>query len=186
MMIAMKTRFAAVALTTLAVSLSPAVANADPIDDALARIPAGQISCAQAEAYWTTEAEYNDIRSQAQLAAAFHPRGGEINDALNRVEEAANRCGLKGGGAPAQNQNPAPGQNQSPAPGTPGAPAPQAQPAPPAEAINIGVAPGTPYVTVPVGPASVVLPDVLTIIQQAIAQVAGQFNVQLPNVGSSF
>ncbi|MDR7330668.1 hypothetical protein [Corynebacterium guangdongense] len=179
----MKTRFAAIAAAT-AVTLSPAIANADAIDDALAKIPAGQISCTQAEAYWTTEAEYESIRSQAQLVAPFHPRGGEITDALNRVEEAANRCGLKGGGA----QAPAPGAPapSAPAPNAPGVPSAPAQPAPPADAINVGVAPGTPYVTVPAGPVSVVIPDVLTIIEQAIAQITGQVNLRLPNLGSSF
>lgn len=195
-MSAMKTRFAAFAAAA-AVAMTPAVANADPIDDALAAIPAGQISCEQAEAYWTTEAEYNSIRNQARAVAPFHPRGGEITDALNRVEEAANRCGLKGGGAQAPannntgNNNAAPTNNtgnNNPAPAN-NNPAPAAtQPAPPADAINIGVAPGTPYVSVPAGPATVVIPDVLTIIEQTVAQIAPpQFQLpQLPQVGSSF
>ena len=203
---AMKTRFAAFAAAA-AVAMTPAVANADIVDDALAAIPAGQISCEQAEAYWTSESEYNAIRSQAQAVAPFHPRGGEITDALNRVEEAANRCGLKGGGAQAPannntgNNNPAPSNNQgnnnsAPANNNTGnnnpAPAPATQPAPPADAINIGVAPGTPYVSVPAGPETIVIPDVLTIIEQTVAQIAPQFNIpqlpqfQLPQVGSSF
>ena len=82
--------FAAVA----ALSIAAPAANADIVDDALARIPAGEITCEQANEYWTTEAEYNDIRQMAQAAAPFHPRGGEITDALNRVHEAAQRCGL--------------------------------------------------------------------------------------------
>ncbi|MGD7002310.1 hypothetical protein [Corynebacterium halotolerans] len=85
---------AAVALSMVV----PATASADIVDDALARIPAGQISCEQAKQYWTTESEYNSYRTQAQAAALFHPRGGEIRDALARIDEAANRCGLKGGG----------------------------------------------------------------------------------------
>lgn len=187
-MSAMKTRFAAFAAAA-AVAMTPAVANADIVDDALAAIPAGQISCEQAEAYWTTESEYNAIRGQAQAVAPFHPRGGEITDALNRVEEAANRCGLKGGGAQAPaNNTPAPSNNNT---GN-NNPAPATQPAPPADAINIGVAPGTPYVSVPAGPETIVIPDVLTIIEQTVAQIAPQFNIprlpqfQLPQVGSSF
>ena len=199
-MSAMKTRFAAFAAAA-AVAMTPAVANADIVDDALAAIPAGQISCEQAEAYWTTESEYNAIRGQAQAVAPFHPRGGEITDALNRVEEAANRCGLKGGGAQAPaNNTPAPSNNNTgnnnPAPSNNNTgnnnPAPATQPAPPADAINIGVAPGTPYVSVPAGPETIVIPDVLTIIEQTVAQIAPQFNIprlpqfQLPQVGSSF
>lgn len=134
--------------------LTPAVASADPIDNALDRIPPGQISCEDAEAYWTTEEEYNATRSQALAIAPFHPRGAEIRDALARVDEAATRCGLKGGGT------------QAPAP----APAPS-QPAPaPSNLINLGVSPGMPYVDVPVADiATVRIPDALKIMEQATA-----------------
>lgn len=137
--------------------LTPAVASADPIDDALDRIPPGQISCEDAEAYWTTEEEYNSLRSQALAVAPFHPRGAEIRDALARVDEAATRCGLKGGGG-TQAQAPAP----APAPG---------QPAPaPSNLINLGVSPGMPYVDVPVADiATVRIPDALKIMEQATA-----------------
>lgn len=117
-------------MTTLAVAglvaAAPAVAHADVVDTYLAAIPAGQISCQQANNYWTDAGDYQSKRSQALLAANFHPRGGEIRDALARVDEAAHRCGLIGGGATApaaQNgQAPAPVQQggqqvQAPAPG---------------------------------------------------------------------
>lgn len=153
--------------------LSPATASADAVDDLLNRFPSGQISCEQANSYWTNEADYNNKRSQAQMLANFHPRGGEIRDALARVEEAANRCGLKGGGAPA-NQAPA---NQAPANQTPArqAPANQAQ-APQAPVIPILVAPGVPSVTVPVaGVANVEIPDLVAIVTEFLEQfVPGQ------------
>lgn len=148
--------------------LSPATASADAVDDLLNRFPSGQISCEQANSYWTNEADYNNKRSQAQMLANFHPRGGEIRDALARVEEAANRCGLKGGGAPA-NQAPA---NQAPANQTP---ANQAQ-APQDRVIPILVAPGVPSVTVPVaGVATVEIPDLVAIVTEFLEQfVPGQ------------
>lgn len=128
-------------MTTLAVAglvaAAPAVAHADVVDTYLAAIPAGQISCQQANNYWTDAGDYQSKRSQALLAANFHPRGGEIRDALARVDEAAHRCGLIGGGATApaaQNgQAPVPVQQggqqvQAPAPGQAPAQAPaQAQ-----------------------------------------------------------
>lgn len=158
--------------------LSPATASADAVDDLLNRFPSGQISCEQANSYWTNEADYNNKRSQAQMLANFHPRGGEIRDALARVEEAANRCGLKGGGAPA-NQAPA---NQTPARQAPAnqaparqTPANQAQ-APQDRVIPIFVAPGVPSVTVPVaGVATVEIPDLVAIVTEFLEQfVPGQ------------
>lgn len=153
--------------------LSPATASADAVDDLLNRFPSGQISCEQANSYWTNEADYNNKRSQAQMLANFHPRGGEIRDALARVEEAANRCGLKGGGAPA-NQAPA---NQAPANQAPArqTPANQAQ-APQDRIIPILVAPGVPSVTVPVaGVATVEIPDPVAIVTEFLEQfVPGQ------------
>lgn len=116
------------------VATAPAIAHADIVDDYLAAIPAGQISCQQANNYWTNADDYQNKRSQALLGANFHPRGGEIRAAVARVDEAAHRCGLLGGGAQApsgqNNQAPAPGQQvpaaQSPAPTqqAPAAPAP--------------------------------------------------------------
>ena len=126
MKISMKTALASVVAAGAVTALSPALASAGPVDDALALIPAGEITCGQARSYWTTEAEYNSIRAQAQTVSWVHPRGGEIRDALARVEEAANRCGLKGGQS-------APGNNN------PGAPATER-----GNVITVPAAPGTP------------------------------------------
>ncbi|WP_156229036.1 hypothetical protein [Corynebacterium comes] len=103
-------------LTSLAVAglvaTTPAIAHADVVDSYLAAIPAGQISCQQANNYWTDAGDYQGKRNQALLAANFHPRGGEIRDALSRVDEAAHRCGLLGGGV----NTPAGQNNQAQAP----------------------------------------------------------------------
>lgn len=106
------------------VATTPAIAHADIVDDYLAAIPAGQISCQQANNYWTNAEDYQSKRSQALLGANFHPRGGEIRAAVSRVDEAAHRCGLVGGG---QN-NPAPAQNTGGNTGTQTAPAPAPAP----------------------------------------------------------
>jgi len=102
-------RFAAsAALATVLCSTSPAVANADAVDRALNALPAGQISCPQARSYWTNTADYNNKVAQARALALVDPRGPRILAALARIDEAANRCGLKGGGAPATNPASAP------------------------------------------------------------------------------
>ncbi|MGV0397541.1 hypothetical protein ACUY3M_04280 [Corynebacterium suicordis] len=89
-------RFAVTAaLVTVLCSGSPAVANADAIDRALNALPAGQISCEQARNYWTNTADYNNKVAQARALALVDPRGPQILAALARVDEAANRCGLK-------------------------------------------------------------------------------------------
>lgn len=160
-------------------ALAPATAHADVVDKALAALPAGPISCDQANRYWTNEADYNNKVAQANALAAFHPRGGEVRAALARVDEAANRCGLKGGnaapgaGAPAA----APGAG-APAP-APAAPATPAAPVAPAPAIDLSG--GQPSVTVNVAGQTIALPDVLTILRNLIAQLTGQLNL-----GSSF
>ncbi|WP_308607418.1 hypothetical protein [uncultured Corynebacterium sp.] len=105
-----------------AIGLSAPTASADMVDDYLAKVPAGQISCEQATKYYTNPSDYNSKKSQALTAANFHPRGGEIRDAVARADEAIARCGLNGGGdktAPTNNN----GNNQ-------GAPAHDKQPAP--------------------------------------------------------
>ena len=92
-----------------AIGLSAPAASADMVDDYLAKVPAGQISCEQATKYYTNPSDYNSKKSQALAAANFHPRGGEIRDAIARADEAIARCGLNGGGgnaAPAQNTAP--------------------------------------------------------------------------------
>lgn len=177
--------------------LAPA-AKADLIDDALAALPAGQISCSQASKYWTNEADYNSKVRQAQTIARFDSRGPQILEALGRVDEAANRCGLKGGGnAPArqnqpaqqastqqaQRQNqPAARQNQ-PAQQAPAqqAQAP-AQQAPAGQRIQLAPA-GMPSFEVPVnGVGTVVVPDVLTLLRQALAAILDFFNVKVPGI----
>lgn len=178
-MVAMNSRskkfsLAAVAAAT-ALSLAAPAANADPVDDALNKIPAGQISCDQARAYWTNEAEYQSLRSQAQAIAPFHPRGAELRDALSRIDEAANRCGLRGTNAkPSQHTN-TQGQKPAPAPTQGQKPAP----APAKNVVNIGAPAGTPHVDVPVaGVVTLRIPDLIAILQQAL----GQFNI--PNLSS--
>ena len=179
---------AAVAST---IALAPA-AQADAIDDALAKLPSGPISCDQAQRYWTNEADYNSKVRQAQTIARFDRRGPQILDALARVDEAANRCGLKGGGAqnngggnggPAQNNQPAP---QAPAqPGQPAQPQQQAPAAPaPAAQNTIVLAPaGAPSFEVPVnGVGTVVLPDVLAMLRQALATILDFFKIKVPGI----
>lgn len=119
------------AAAAVAVGLATPAASADMVDDYLAKVPAGQISCDQASKYYTNPSDYNSKKSQALAAATFHPRGGEIRDAIARADEAIARCGLGAGGnnggnantnaAPANNGGnnqaaPAPAnQNQAPA-----------------------------------------------------------------------
>ena len=191
---------AAVAST---IALAPA-AQADAIDDALAKLPSGPISCDQAQRYWTNEADYNSKVRQAQTIARFDRRGPQILDALARVDEAAHRCGLKGGGAQnnggsnggraqnnagsnggggARNNQPAP---QAPGqPGQPGQPQQQAPAAPaPAAQNTIVLAPaGAPSFEVPVnGVGTVVLPDVLAMLRQALATILDFFKIKVPGI----
>lgn len=170
------------------VALAP-TAGADAIDDALAKMPSGPISCDQASRYWTNDADYQQKVRQARAIAAFDRRGPQILDALSRVDEAANRCGLKGGAKPAQpKQNKQSNQNnqQQPQPKQPQQTQPKQQQAQNPQNLNvspqlINLAPaGVPTVEVPV--ANVVtlqLPDILKIIQQALAQILAYFNIQL-------
>lgn len=72
------------AATAITVSLATPAASADMVDDYLAKVPAGQISCDQASRYYTNASDYNSKKSQALAAANFHPRGGEIRDAIAR------------------------------------------------------------------------------------------------------
>lgn len=144
------------AATAITVSLATPAASADMVDDYLAKVPAGQISCDQASRYYTNASDYNSKKSQALAAANFHPRGGEIRDAIARADEAIARCGLNGG---------------APAP----APAPAPKPAPaPANVISVGVVPGQPTVDVPVGPQVFRIPDINKIIQDLFSQAQSQ------------
>lgn len=178
--------FATSALVAGTLIASP-TASADIVDDALAALPSGPISCEQAERYWTDEADYNNKVRQAQMVARFDPRGPQILAALARVDEAATRCGLKGGGA-------APAQQQAPAPApAPGQPAPS-QPAPsqPGNAqqgqapVLLNLAPAnTPSFELPVaGMGSVILPDVLELIRQALAEILDSFNIKVPGINA--
>ena len=169
------------------VALAP-TAGADAIDDALAKLPSGPISCDQASRYWTNDADYQQKVRQARAVAAFDRRGPQILDALSRVDEAANRCGLKGGAKPAQpKQNNQGNQNnqQQSQPKQPQQTQPKQQAQNPQnlnvspQLINLAPA-GVPTVEVPV--ANVVtlqLPDIIKIIQQALAQILAYFNIQL-------
>ncbi|HCT3316202.1 TPA: hypothetical protein OTT42_001009 [Corynebacterium striatum] len=140
------------AATAITVSLATPAASADMVDDYLAKVPAGQISCDQASRYYTNASDYNSKKSQALAAANFHPRGGEIRDAIARADEAIARCGLNGG-----------------------SPAPAPKPAPaPANVISVGVVPGHPTVDVPVGPQVFRIPDINKIVQHFIAQAQSQ------------
>ncbi|WP_246818766.1 hypothetical protein [Corynebacterium sp. HMSC074C01] len=98
-----------------AIGLSAPTASADMVDNYLAKVPAGQISCEQATKYYTNPSDYNSKKSQALAAANFHPRGGEIRDAVARADEAIARCGLNGGGGNAANNGGAPANNSAPA-----------------------------------------------------------------------
>ena len=165
------------------VALAP-TAGADAIDDTLAKLPSGPISCDQASRYWTNDADYQQKVRQANAIAAFDRRGPQILEALGRVDEAANRCGLKGTqGKPAQNQTQAPKQN-APAP-APKQQAPQNLDVRPQWAgqipqrINLAPA-GVPSFEVPVANVTTLqLPDILKLIQQALAQILAYFNIQL-------
>ena len=140
------------AATAITVSLATPAASADMVDDYLAKVPAGQISCDQASRYYTNASDYNSTKSQALAAANFHPRGGEIRDAIARADEAIARCGLNGG-----------------------SPAPAPKPAPaPANVISVGVVPGQPTVDVPVGPQVFRIPDINKIIQDLFSQAQSQ------------
>ena len=142
----------------MAATLSTGVAGADAIDDALAKLPAGQISCDQASRYWTNDADFNAKKRQAQTIAAFDRRGPQIQAALGRVEDAANRCGLRG-----TTGKPASQQNAQPAP----APAPQGTPV-------ITLAPANvPTFDMPVaGAVTLRLPDLSVIARELLAKYA--------------
>ncbi|WP_293829713.1 hypothetical protein [uncultured Corynebacterium sp.] len=177
------------------VALAP-TAGADAIDDALAKLPSGPISCDQASRYWTNDAEYQQKVRQARAIAAFDRRGPQILDALSRVDEAANRCGLKGtqGGAkPAQNNQPKQNQQQPQQQPKQNQPAQNQQPKqqPKQNNQNLNVRPqfperinlapaGAPSFDVPVANITTLqLPDIIKVIQQALAQILAYFNIQL-------
>lgn len=163
------------------VALAP-TASADAIDDALAKLPSGPISCDQASRYWTNDADYQQKVREARAIAAFDRRGPQILDALSRVDEAANRCGLKGTqGTPAQpkQNNQQQAQQTQPKQQTQ-QPQPQQQQKP-QQQLQINLAPaGTPTFEVPVANvATLQLPDILKILRDALTQILAYFNIQL-------
>ena len=172
------------------VALAPA-ANADAIDDTLAKLPSGPISCDQASRYWTNDADYQQKVRQANAIAAFDRRGPQILDALGRVDEAATRCGLKGTQGPKKAQQQAPKQNQQ---NQQQAPAPKPQ-NPQKQNQNLNIQPqwttqlparinlapaGAPTIDVPVaGVTTLQLPDILKMLRDALVQILAYFNIQL-------
>lgn len=93
-----KTGLIAAATALTATLASPAIASADVVDNMLAKMPSGQISCSQAKSQYTNASDYNSKKQQALAVANFHSRGGEIRAAISRMDEAIARCGLNGGG----------------------------------------------------------------------------------------
>jgi len=171
------------------VALAP-TAGADAIDDALAKMPSGPIPCDQASRYWTNDADYQQKVRQARAIAAVDRRGPQILDALSRVDEAANRCGLKGGAKPAQpkQNNQTNQQNNQTNQQQPQQTQPKQQAQNPQnlnvspqipERINLAPA-GVPSFDVPVANITTLqLPDIIKMIQQALAQILAYFNIQL-------
>ena len=171
------------------VALAP-TAGADAIDDTLAKLPSGPISCDQASRYWTNDADYQQKVRQARAIAAVDRRGPQILDALSRVDEAANRCGLKGGAKPAQpkQNNQTNQQNNQTNQQQPQQTQPKQQAQNPQnlnvspqipERINLAPA-GVPSFDVPVANITTLqLPDIIKMIQQALAQILAYFNIQL-------
>lgn len=143
------------------------------VDDLLAKVPAGQISCSQANQYWTNANDYNNKRSQALLAANFHPRGAEIRDAINRMDNAVDRCNLGGNNAGNSNNNPAPAPR-------PAAPAP----APNNNVVSVGTIPGQPTIDVQAFGQTFRLPDLMRIAQNAFSQLTSQIQTQLGQLSS--
>ncbi|ALC04560.1 hypothetical protein CDES_00385 [Corynebacterium deserti GIMN1.010] len=174
-----KTKTVALTATFLgaATLASPAMASADAIDDALNALPAGQISCSQAQRYWTSEADYNNKVAQANALALFDSRGPQIKAALARVDEAAVRCGLKGGTT--ANTGNTGGTTQAPATNNGGNGATTQAPAnnggnggtaAAAPVVNLAPA-GTPSFTVEVpGFGGIQLPDLYRTVQQFLVQ----------------
>ena len=71
----------------LTATLAAPAASADAIDDYLAKVPSGQISCEQAAKYYTNPTDYNNKKRQALAVATFDSRGPQIRDAISRAGE---------------------------------------------------------------------------------------------------
>lgn len=170
-----KTGLIAAATALTATLASPAIASADVVDDMLAKMPSGQISCSQAESQYTNASDYNSKKQQALAVANLHSRGGEIRAAISRMDEAIARCDLNGGGNSGNtnsgnnsgntsgNQNNSGNKSNTDVNGK--------------QVIPVLVQPGMPTVDVPV--ANVVtfrIPDAAKIVSDAVDQ--GSSNVQ--------
>lgn len=172
-LISAKTGLIAAAATLTATLASPAIASADIVDDMLAKMPSGQISCSQAKSQYTNPSDYASKKRQALAAANFHPRGGEIRGAIARMDEAINRCGLGNnsggnGGNTNNSGNNAPGNHSNPAPSG-------------NQVIPVLVQPGMPTVDVPVpNVATFRIPDAAKMAQDAFQDMTAN----IP--GSSF
>lgn len=166
----------------LTATLAAPAASADAIDDYLAKVPSGQISCEQAAKYYTNPTDYNNKKRQALAVATFDSRGPQIRDAISRADEAIARCNLANGGTQSNDTTtnntttPAPANNQS------NTPAPANNNQAPAQnntrIIPLFVQAGQPTIDVPVPAANVTVrvPNVPQLIQAAIAKVqAGDF-----------
>lgn len=170
----------------LTATLAAPAASADAIDDYLAKVPSGQISCEQAAKYYTNPTDYNNKKRQALAVATFDSRGPQIRDAISRADEAIARCNLANGGTQSNNTTtnntttpPAPpANNQSNTPPAPPANNNQAPAQNNTRIIPLFVQAGQPTIDVPVPAANVTVrvPNVPQLIQAAIAKVqAGDF-----------
>ncbi len=163
----------------LTATLAAPAASADAIDDYLAKVPSGQISCEQAAKYYTNPTDYNNKKRQALAVATFDSRGPQIRDAISRADEAIARCNLANGGTTTNTNTttPAPANNNQS-----NAPAPANNNQAPAQnntrIIPLFVQAGQPTIDVPVPAANVTVrvPNVPQLIQAAIAKIqAGDF-----------
>ncbi|MGO3061281.1 hypothetical protein [Corynebacterium casei] len=180
-----KTGLIAAATALTATLASPAIASADVVDDMLAKMPSGQISCSQAESQYTNASDYNSKKQQALAVANFHSRGGEIRAAISRMDEAIARCGLNGGsnsgntnsGNTSGNQNNSGNNSGNTNSGNKNTGNKSNTDVNGKQVIPVLVQPGMPTVDVPV--ANVVtfrIPDAAKIVSDAVEQ--GSSNVQ--------
>ena len=167
---------AAAALIAGAAAVGGLTSQADMIDTYLAKLPAGQITCDQASRYWTNTADYNSKVAQARAVAAIDPRGPQILAALGRIDEAANRCGLKGTVNAGNTGNTGTTGNQAdPGTANPATPAIPAGPASPDAGVAGAAAPGNPA-------AVQILPGVTVVNGNPILVTVGTATFTLPNL----
>lgn len=140
-------------LTAAVIALAPLPTGNAAVAEMLSRLPSGEISCDQAAAHWTSDADYQAKVAQAQTLAAFDPRGGQILAALGRVDAAAESCGLKGTvGAPINESEGTPDAgvpagtpaSEPDAPGSQQTPTAEAATGSPADTTPVSGAGGTP------------------------------------------